>query len=136
MVKAIQGVLTVLDPYTVYRTEQQIIDARINHSGQYAGIGAIIHFSGDKILLLECYENAPAAKAGLKAGDEIVVFNGTKISEITTDLQHNLLSGESGSEVSLTYIRDGKENKNTLTRERIERDAVPIYKLLDDNTGK
>ena len=135
MEKAIQGVLTELDPYTVYRTEQQIIDARINHSGQYAGIGATIHFSGDKILLLECYENAPAAKAGLKAGDEIVVFNGTKISEITTDLQHNLLSGESGSEVSLTYIRDGKENKTTLTRERIERDAVPFYKLLDDNTG-
>lgn len=135
MEKAIQGVLTELDPYTVYRTEQQIIDARINHSGQYAGIGATIHFSGDKIILLECYENAPAAKAGLKAGDEIIVFNGTKISEITTDLQHNLLSGESGSEVSLTYIRDGKENKTTLTRERIERDAVPFYKLLDDNTG-
>lgn len=135
MEKAIQGVLTELDPYTVYRTEQQIIDARINHSGQYAGIGATIHFSGDKIILLECYENAPAAKAGLKAGDEITIFNGTKIADITSDLQHNLLSGESGSKISLTYIRDEKEHNTTLTREPIERDAVPYYKLLDDNTG-
>src|SRR5699024_9475513 len=43
MGKAIKGVLTELDPYTVYRNEQQIIDARINHSGQYAGIGAKVH---------------------------------------------------------------------------------------------
>lgn len=135
MEKAIQGVLKELDPYTVFRNEQQIIDARINHSGQYAGIGATVHFSGDKIKLLECYENAPAAKAGLKAGDEIIVFNGSRISEITTDLQHNLLSGESGSEISMTYVRDGKEHKTTLTRERIERDAVPYYKLLDNNIG-
>src|SRR5690554_3691539 len=39
MEKAIQGVLTELDPYTIYRNEQQIINARINQSGQYAGIG-------------------------------------------------------------------------------------------------
>lgn len=135
MGKAIQGVLTELDPYTVYRTEQQIIDARINHSGQYAGIGATVHFSGKNIKILECYENAPAAKAGLQAGDEIIVFNGTTISEITTDLQHNLLSGESGSEITMTYLRNGKEYNTSLTREPIERDAVPYYKLLDGNIG-
>lgn len=135
MEKAIQGVLTELDPYTVFRNEQQIIDARINHSGQYAGIGATVHFSGDKIKLLECYENAPAAKAGLKAGDEIIVFDGSQISEISTDLQHNLLSGESGSEISITYLRDGMEHKTNLIREPIERDAVPYYELLDNNIG-
>lgn len=135
MEKAIQGVLSKLDPYTVYRTEQQIIDARINHSGQYAGIGARIHFSGKHIKLLECYENAPAEKAGLKAGDEIIIFNGTKLSEISSDLQHDLLSGEAGSQVEITYIRDGKEYKTSLIRERIERDAVPYYKLIDNNIG-
>lgn len=135
MQKAIQGVLTELDPYTVYRNEQQIIDARINHSGQYAGIGATIHFSGNNIKILECFEDAPAAKAGLKAGDEIIVFNGTRITDITTESQHNLLSGESGSEINLTYLRDGKEHKTNLTRERIERDAVPFYKLLEGDIG-
>lgn len=135
MQKAIQGVLTELDPYTVYRNEQQIIDARINHSGQYAGIGATIHFSGNNIKILECFEDAPAAKAGLKAGDEIIVFNDTRIADITTESQHNLLSGESGSEINLTYVRDGKEHKTNLTRERIERDAVPFYKLLEGDIG-
>lgn len=135
MEKAIQGVLTELDPYTIYRNEQQIINARINQSGQYAGIGVTVHFSGDKIKLLECYENAPAAKAGLKAGDEITVLNGTQISEVSTDLQHSLLSGEIGSQVDITYLRDGTEHKTILTRERIEKDAVPYYKLLDNNIG-
>lgn len=135
MEKAIQGVLLELDPYTVYRNEQQIIDARINHSGQYAGIGATIHFSGENIKILECYENAPADKAGLKAGDEIIIFNGTRVAEISTESQHNLLSGESGSEINLTYLRNGKEHTTNLTRERIERDAVPFYKLLDNNIG-
>lgn len=135
MEKAIQGVLTELDPYTVYRNEQQIIDARINHSGQYAGIGATVHFSGDKIMILECYEHAPAAKAGLLAGDEILIFNNTVLSEISTESQHNLLSGESGSTINLTYLRDGKQYETHLVRERIERDAVPFYKLMEDNIG-
>src|SRR5699024_5389117 len=135
MGKAIKGVLTELDPYTVYRNEQQIIDARINHSGQYAGIGAKVHFSQKYITLLECYENAPAQKAGMEAGDRIKFINGTKVSEINSDLQHNLLSGEAGSEINIIYDRNNKEYETTITRERMERNAVPYYKLLDDNIG-
>lgn len=135
MEKAIKGVLTELDPYTVYRNEQQIIDARINHSGQYAGIGAKVHFSKKYITLLECYENAPAQKAGMEAGDRIKFINGTKVSEINSDLQHNLLSGEAGSEINIIYERNNKEYETTITRERMKRNAVPYYKLLDDNIG-
>lgn len=135
MEKAIEGVLTELDPYTVYRNEQQIIEARINQSGQYAGVGAVINFSKDKIRILECYEDAPAAKAGLKAGDEILYFNDIKVADLSIDLRQSLISGEPGSKIDLVYLREGKEYKTTLERERIIQDAVPYYALLEDNIG-
>lgn len=135
MGKAIESVLAELDPYTLYRNEQQIIEARINQSGQYAGVGAIIHFSKDKIKIIECYEDAPAAKAGLKAGDEITYFNEINVSEIDINLRQSMISGEPGSKIDLTYLRDGKEYKTTLIRERIIQDAVPFYELLDDSIG-
>lgn len=135
MEKAITGILEDLDPYTIYRNEQQIIDARINHSGQYAGIGARIHFTGDKIIILEAYEYDPAAEAGLLAGDEIIEVNGIKIADIDTEAQHNLLTGEAGSEIQLVYERAGKKQQTKLSRATIERAAVPYYKLLEDNIG-
>src|SRR5690606_30857924 len=135
MEKAITGVLAELDPYTIYRSEQQIIEARINHSGKYAGVGAIINFSKNKIQIIECFENDPAAKAGLLAGDEIIIFNNVRIADINPELRQALISGEPGSSIDITYLRNGKEYTTTLNRELIEHDAVPYYKLLENNIG-
>src|SRR5699024_8315464 len=44
-------------------------------------------------------------------------------------------SGEAGSEINIIYERNNKEYETTITRERMKRNAVPYYKLLDDNIG-
>ena len=67
MDKAITGMLEDLDPYTVYWTEQEVEDSRINNSGVYTGIGAAIKTKKDKLLVIEPFEGYPADKAGLKA---------------------------------------------------------------------
>ena len=72
MDKAIKGMLKDLDPYTMYWNEQQVEDARINNSGVYTGIGATAKTKNDKITIIEPFQNYPADKAGLKAGDEII----------------------------------------------------------------
>jgi carboxyl-terminal processing protease len=134
MDKAIKGMLEDLDPYTVYWNEQAVEDARINNSGVYTGIGATARTEKDKIIIVEPYQDYPADKAGLKAGDEIVKIGSVRIADFENDAGE-LLKGVPGSEVEITYVRQGQTNTITLTRGAVDVKAVPFYKLLDDNIG-
>lgn len=134
MDKAITGMLADLDPYTVYWNEQAVEDARINNSGLYAGVGATARTMKDKIVVVEPFKGYPADKAGLKGGDEIIKIGDIRISDFEDDAGE-LLKGAPGSAVNITYVRQGKTNTTTLTREAIEVKAVPFYKLINDDIG-
>lgn len=134
MDKAIKGMLKDLDPYTMYWNEQQVEDARISSSGVYTGIGATARTKGDKIIIMEPFKGYPADKAGLKAGDEVIKIGEINVSDFKEDA-NELLKGAPDSKVELTYIRQGKTNTTTLTREAIDIHAVPFYKLIHNDVG-
>lgn len=134
MDKAIKGMLSDLDPYTVYWTEQDVEDARINNSGIYIGIGASVRTKNDKIIIVEPFKDYPADKAGLKAGDEIIKVGEILLSDFK-DGAGELLKGAAGSIVELTFIRQGKTETTILTRGAIDVQAVPFYKLINTDIG-
>jgi carboxyl-terminal processing protease len=134
MDKAIKGMLKDLDPYTMYWNEQQVEDARINNSGVYTGIGATAKSKKDKIIITEPFQNYPADKAGLKAGDQIIKIGSVKVSDFEEDAGE-LLKGAPGSKIELTYLRQGKTMTTLLTREAIDVQAVPFYKLINGDIG-
>ncbi|MDC7994966.1 S41 family peptidase [Altibacter sp. HG106] len=134
MDKAIKGMLEDLDPYTVYWNEQEVEDARIKNSGTYTGIGASVRTEKEKITIVEPFKGYPADQAGLKAGDEIVKIGDVSLTDFEDDAGE-LLKGTPGSTVELTFKRQGKTQKTTLTRQQVEVNAVPFYKLLDNNIG-
>ena len=51
MENALDGMLSELDPYTVFIPERRIEDFRIQQTGQYGGIGATIRIVEDVVLL-------------------------------------------------------------------------------------
>ncbi len=134
MDKAINGMLADLDPYTVYWNEQEVEDARIKNSGTYTGIGATVQTLKEKIIITEPFEGYPADKAGLKAGDEIVKVGDITLSDFEDDAGE-LLKGVSGSEVQLTFKRQGKTQTTTLKREKVDVKAVPYYNLIQNDIG-
>lgn len=134
MDKAIKGMLEDLDPYTVYWNEQQIEDARISQSGNYTGIGANIKTKKDRLIVMEPYKDFPADLAGLKAGDEIIKIGDVKIADFDDDAGE-LLKGNPGSEVTVTYLRQGKTQTATITRGAVDIHAVPFYTLIDGDIG-
>src|SRR5690554_4461927 len=134
MDKAITGMLEDLDPYTVYWNEQHVEDARISQSGNYTGIGANIKSEIDRLIVIEPYKDFPADLAGLKAGDEIIQIGDVKIADFDDDAGE-LLKGNPGSEVTVTYLRQGKSQSATITRGAVEIHAVPFYTLIDDEIG-
>ena len=134
MDSAIKSMLTDLDPYTNYWNEQDVEAARINNSGEYTGIGAAVKNGATGITIVEAYKDYPADKAGLKAGDLITKIGDIRVSDFKEDAGE-LLNGASETAVEITFVRQGKEQKTSLKRESVDLNAVPFYKLLEDNTG-
>ena len=65
MDKAIKSMLAELDPYTNYFNEQDVAKFKINNTGEYTGIGAMVTRKNGKLIIREPYKNYPADKAGL-----------------------------------------------------------------------
>ena len=60
MDKAIKNMLADLDPYTVYFNEQDVAKFKINNTGEYTGIGALITRKEGKLIIKEPYKDYPA----------------------------------------------------------------------------
>lgn len=131
---AIKSMLNDLDPYTNFMNEQDVEAARINNTGDYTGIGASVLTQKDKLVVIEPYKDYPADKAGLKAGDEIIKIENIVVADFKEDAG-NLLQGAAGTEVNVTYQRQGKINTATIKREEVEIHAVPHYSMVDEKTG-
>lgn len=133
----IEGMLIKLDPYTNYIPESKIETYRFITTGQYGGIGALMKKTGPKALVTESYENSPASKAGLKAGDLIIDIDGQSIADKTIEDLSEVLKGQPSTEVELLIERPGTTGtqKLTLTREKIDIKSVPHYQMLDNEIG-
>ena len=134
MNKAIKNMLAELDPYTVYFNEQDVLKFKINNTGEYTGIGAVITRKEGKLIIKEPYKNYPADKAGLKAGDEIFQIGDINLNDYKEDVSQ-LLNGGKNSKVDIKYMRQGKTLSAQLVLEEVELKAVPFFGKIDEKTG-
>jgi len=134
MDSAIKNMLGELDPYTQFLNEQDVESYKINNSGEYSGIGALVRSYENKLVVVEPYQGYAADKAGLKAGDEITKIGETLVADFD-DNAGELLKGANNSSVGVTFLRQGETKTTTITREGVEVDAVPFYDMIDDKTG-
>ena len=104
----IDAMLESLDPYTNFIPEDDIEDARFMTTGQYGGIGALIRTKDDLIVIAEPYEDAPAAKADLRAGDVIIEIEGKSTKGKNTSDVVKVLKGQPNTPVKLLIKREGE----------------------------
>lgn len=133
MDKAIKSMLNDLDPYTNYFNEQDVVRFKINSTGEYTGIGAMINRKEGRLIIVEPYKNFPADKAGLKAGDEIVQIGDVNLVDFKEDAG-TLLRGAKNTKVDIKYKRQGKLLTTQIVLDEVEVKAVPFYTLLADKT--
>ena len=134
MDKAIKGMLASLDPYTVYFNEQDVVKFKINNTGEYTGIGAVITRKNDKLIIREPYKNFPADKAGLKAGDEIIQIGDILLSDFKDDASQ-LFRGAKNTKIEVKFLRQGKPNTTQIILNEVEIKSVPFFGKTDDKTG-
>ncbi|MGC8634353.1 MAG: S41 family peptidase [Candidatus Limnocylindrales bacterium] len=116
---AIAGMFKALgDPFSTYLTGEAYRASLTGLTGQFEGIGAVISTEDPagaqgcqpagpscRVVIVEVIENAPAARAGLRAGDAILEVDGKSVSGMTTDQVVGAIRGPRGTTVALRIGR-------------------------------
>lgn len=134
---AVEGMLSSIgDTYTSYTNtdDTEAFDETIN--GEYEGIGCTIAtYEPGKIVVIEVFEESPAALAGLKVGDIIKKVDNTSYEDkIGTDVS-NYIKDSGKDKVILTINRENEEMDITVNLSKVE---VPYVngKILEYNNKK
>jgi len=101
------GLLSHLDPHSVYIPAADLQNVNEELSGSFSGIGISFNLLNDSINVLEVISGGPSEKAGLLAGDKIVSINDTIVAgqKWSDDKVRSSLRGPKGSVVKLGIKR-------------------------------
>lgn len=123
MYGAISGLVNSLgDPYSEFFSPEDSQKFQEDIQGNFSGIGAEIGLRKDQLTIIAPLKNSPAMRAGLKAGDQILLVDSTSTQDLTLDQAVRIIRGQEGTQVKLTILRtDWDESREfTITRARIE----------------
>ena len=134
------------DVYTVYMDSEETSDFYNDlHGNVGSGIGVEMGLRDGYVRVLRTLPDNPARKAGILAGDIIYKVNGEEVYNLSTDEIAKKVRGETGSEVTVTVVRDGEEKSFTMKREAINnvsayveydgKTAIITITRFDNNTG-
>ena len=133
---AAAGMVSDLDPYTEFFSEEGMSDFEILTTGKYGGVGALIRQKDDWVRIAQPYEGSPADRGGLKIGDRILSIDGKSTRGFTTEQVSALLKGEPGSRAKVTVEHlDSTQQTVPLRRERISIPGVPYAGWVADGIG-
>jgi len=135
-IKAIEGMLQSLDPYSAYLSPERYRDLEIGTSGEFVGVGMEVTTKNGYLNVITPIEGGPADKAGIKPKDLIIEIEGESTKGMVVQEAVNLLRGPKGSSVNITVEREGVSQplKITLVREKITVKSVK-YRMLDNQIG-
>lgn len=136
--KGIDAMLNELDPYTEFIPAAEMDAFKVKYiSTQYSGLGAVIFSKGQNAYISEPYEGYPAAKSGLRAGDQLVKVDSVFLGNLSNSEISNLLKGPKGSTMRLEVSRTGEKEPivKEIVREEIHQPNVSYAKVMNDHIG-
>jgi len=135
---AIDAMLSSVDPYTLYVPQEEQEDFRMMLTNTYGGIGAVIYKPdvNGNVLINEPYEGSPAAKAGIRCGDEVLAIDGVSTHGLTSAESSDRMRGKPGTTVVLTIKKLRGETVDVpVVRERIALPSVEYVGMLNEADG-
>lgn len=123
----IKGMLSKLDPYTVFIDEKNQDEVDLLTNGKYGGVGVSIGVRNDKITILELIDGYAAQKQGMMIGDVITEVDDRKVTPEDIDDISSMVKGEPGSTVQIKILRNGEPDTLTFN---LVREEVIIKNLL------
>jgi len=133
--KAIEGMLTGLDPHSAYLSPKNFREMQVQTRGEFGGLGIEVTMENGVVKVVSPIDNTPADKAGLLAGDYITHLNGEAIRGLTLGQAVEKMRGPVNSDIVVTVVREGMEEPFDV---RIVRDIIritPVSYEMEDDVG-
>ena len=130
-----KGLVSALgDTYTIYMGADEAEEFYDDlHGNVGSGIGVEMGLRDGYVRVLRTLPDNPARKVGILAGDIIYKVDGEEVYNLSTEEISKRVRGETGTEVTVTVVRDGKEKSFTMKREAINN--VSAYVDYDGSTA-
>jgi len=103
---AINGMLTSLDPHSAYLTPELYRELQSDTQGRFGGLGIEITIKGGILTVVSPIEDTPAAKAGIKPGDQIFKIEDEFTKDMTLVDAVKKMRGPKGTNIKLTIKRE------------------------------
>lgn len=134
---SIDGMLSKLDPYTVYLEKEGQREMEMLQTGNYGGIGVELGVQGTerKLTIMSVFDGSPASRVGLRSGDVIIQVDSIATKGWTTTTASQHLRGTPDTPVTITIQRGNEVLRFELKRAKIEMRDVAFIHLFEDNTG-
>lgn len=119
---AISGMVDALgDQYSGYMNPESFAMQNSDLSGEFEGIGVVIRVNEDVggIEVVNVLVGSPAESAGVQVGDVFRTVDGVDVSEDTNLELATKVRGPAGTDVEITFEREGELIDLTITRARI-----------------
>lgn len=133
---AINGMLKTLDPHSSYMNPEFFREMQIETEGEFGGLGIEVTIIEGWLTVVTPMEDTPAWKAGIKAGDRIIMVEGESTHDMTLMDAVRKMRGKRKTPVTITIGREGWEEPKDFT---IIRDTIHItsvkHTMLPDNWG-
>ena len=126
--KAIDGMLTGLDPHSGYMNEEVWQEMQMDTQGKFGGLGIEITMEEGFVKVISPIEDSPAYEAGILAGDFIIQIDDTPVFGLTLNEAVDLMRGEKGQPITITISRDGTEPFEV----KIIRDIIKIQSVKSE----
>jgi carboxyl-terminal processing protease len=120
---AIQGMLSTLDPHSMYFPYSEFKKLKEDQDSRFYGIGVSIVQHRDGVYVQSTVEGTPAANVGLRYGDRIVEVDGKDAREWSSEQVSRNVRGGLGEPVNIKVERAGSEAPLYFA---IVRDLVPL----------
>ncbi len=135
--KAIEGMLSELDPHSQYLAGLEYEDLMVSTRGEFGGLGILISFRDNFPTVMSPIDGTPAERAGIRGGDQIIEIEGIATEGWSVDKAVGFLRGEPGTKVRFKVSRPGQTDaiEYVLLREVINVSSVPYSSKMDDGIG-
>lgn len=126
------------DQYSAYYDKKETKELTESLDGSFSGIGAVMTQDANNgvITITRVYDDSPAKKAGIKAGDVLYRVEEKTVTGKDLDKVVSWIKGKKGTKVNLTLLRGTNSDKIkvTATRDVINVETVK-YKVLENQIG-
>lgn len=133
--ETLDELMLFFDPYTEYMSAEayQAFLSSMEGGAGVSGIGVSLQYTEQGILVLDTFAGGSARNAGIQAGDLIIEVDGISCVP-AVDGHVDLITGEEGTSVSITVLRNGSTRTYTLIRRPVVIPNTEIQ-LMDGGIG-